>query len=51
MTPPLFLHAVAVVAFTVAFASMLSHEVDVAESVWLAAGLLATAVAFFLKEL
>ena len=47
----LILFGLAVIAFGVAFVSMLSTEVDVWESAWITAGLLVTAVAFFLKEL
>lgn len=48
---PAVLHAVAIVAFAVALVSHASAAIDVRESVWVTAGLLATSVAFFLKEL
>lgn len=48
---PLICFAVAVVALAVALISMLSHAIDVRESAWVTAALLATAVAFFVKEL
>lgn len=48
---PLLLFALAAVLLAVAFVSMLTTEIDVRESLWVTGALLATTVAFFLKEL